>query len=121
MVVVLQYPHYAVVRDVAEDDITAGAKIGRALGPAEAGCDSFHRSCADTAFEPLVQRFDVSVGIARVGQRAERAAFGGPQWHSGLAQWTFGSGIGRRYCSRSCSGCGTGQKSTSVHVSLPLL
>jgi hypothetical protein len=65
VVVILRDPHHAVVGDVAEDQITAAAEIGRTFGPAEAGGHPLDTTGAWAALEPcFVDHFDVWVGIA---------------------------------------------------------
>ena len=68
MIVVLQQTHHPVVRNIAEDQVAAGCKVCRALGPSKAGGDPLNGTGPDAALEPLIERFDVLVRIARVGQ-----------------------------------------------------
>jgi hypothetical protein len=79
--VVLDDAHHPVVGDVAEEQIMPGAEIRGSLGPAETGGDPLDGACANAAFEPLVQGFNVGVGIAGARQRTERKPLGGRHRH----------------------------------------
>src|SRR4051812_884213 len=70
--VILQPAHLAVVRDVAPDQVAARAEVGGTLRPPEAGGDALDGRIADLVLEALIQGLDPRIGIARVGQIAER-------------------------------------------------
>src|SRR5258705_10152335 len=71
MAVLLEPAHLPVIRNVAPDEIAAGAVIGRAFRPAEAGGDALDRGIADLVLEALVEHLDAVVGIPRIGKIAQ--------------------------------------------------
>ena len=71
MAVVFQPAHHAIVRDVAPEQVAAVTEIDRPLRPAEAGARSA-RSPRCPASETLVQLLDARIGVAGVGEMAER-------------------------------------------------
>ena len=119
VVVVLQQPHLPVVRDVAENQVAAGAEIGRPLGPAEAGGDPLDRAGAGAALEALgVNRLDMRDRDS--GSRATAPA--------AVSRWGTGSGTPVSPSSGTSApgsklqrgggraGCRGGQECASVHV-----
>ena len=105
--------HDAVVRDVAHQQIAAGRKIRRTLGPAHAGGELLDGAAVDTVFaEARVENLYRRVGVALVGLEVERL-------RAGESADGSGGGAGQQLAAFGLVRIVVGLRTALAHVALP--